>query len=240
MKGYIHSLESFGSVDGPGIRFIVFFQGCPMRCIYCHNVDTRIENKGELKEAEDLIHEALKYKEFWGETGGITVSGGEPLLQLDFLIELFKLGKKNNIHMTLDTSGILFNEKNYEKIDELLKYVDLVLLDIKQINNLKHIKLTKFTNENVINFAKYLSKKRIPVWIRYVLVPGFTDDEKDMRELRNFIDTLDNVEKVEVLPYHSLGEFKWEKMNLKYELKGIEPPTMDKLNKAKEILEKKH
>lgn len=238
LKGKIHSTESFGAADGPGIRFIVFFKGCNMRCKYCHNPDTWYG--GEFKEidADELINTALRYKSYWGENGGITASGGEPLLQIDFLTEFFKKAKQKGIHTTLDTAGQPFNNSPQflEKFDELMKYCDLVMLDIKEMNNTRHKELTGQSNENILQMAKYLSKIDKPMWIRYVLVPDNSDFDEDLTSLNGFLKTLDNVEKVEILPYHTLGVFKWENLGLEYKLKDVLPPSDEKIKNAKEIL----
>ncbi len=241
--GFIHSTDSFGSVDGPGVRFVIFLQGCNMRCRYCHNPDTwelpKVGGCGyKQMTPEALINQALRYKSYWGNEGGITVSGGEPLLQIDFLIELFKLAKANGISAVLDTAGQPFiNEESFlKKLDELMKYTDLVMLDIKHIDSDAHKKLTGHTNENIIEFAKYLNKINKPVWIRHVLVPGISDDEKNLRGIRAFLDTLSNVKKIEILPYHTLGTFKWERLGIEYTLKNINPPTKEAVKHAEMIL----
>lgn len=235
--GKIHSIETFGSVDGPGVRYVIFMQGCKMRCKFCHNADTWMIKDGDT-EAADVFNKAMRYKAYWKNGGGITVSGGEPLLQIDFLIELFKLFKKENIHTTIDTSGAPFSddEDYLKKFDELLNLTDLILLDIKHIDNAEHLKLTGRENTNILALAKYLSKKNKKVWIRHVLVPGINDDEENLYNLRKFIDGLDNVERVEVLPYHSLGAYKWEKLGLDYPLKGVEAPSKEKVEMARKIL----
>ena len=238
IQGNVHLIESFGSVDGPGIRFIIFLKGCPLRCRFCHNPDTWAIAKGEMRTADDLISQALRYKAYWGKKGGITVSGGEPLVQIDFLTELCKKAKENGIHVTIDTSGALFTRKGvfFDKFNELMKYVDLLLLDIKHINSEKHEWLTGKPNEAVLDCAKYLSEINKPVWIRHVLVPGVNDQDEYLTSLRAFIDTLNNVEKVEILPYHTLGLFKWEELGIEYGLPGVEPPTAEQIAHAKEIL----
>lgn len=234
--GKIHSIETLGAVDGPGIRFVVFLQGCPMRCQYCHNPDTWDANAGKDYSVEQLLSEIRKYKHYFGNNGGVTISGGEPLVQIDFVIKLFKVLKAEKIHTCIDTSGVLFNPSNTEKIEELLKYTDLVLLDIKHINSAKHKQLTGFNNENILSFAKFLNTLNKPVWIRYVLVPTLTDDTAALVELRNFLNTLSNVEKIEVLPYHSLGIAKYDKMGISYPLRNIPQPTKHQINKANKIL----
>ena len=234
MKGFIHSFESFGTVDGPGIRFVVFMQGCPLRCAYCHNPDTWEYKQGVAYEPMDVYNQVIKYKNYYGKTGGVTFSGGEPLLQIDFIIECLKLLKKDGIHTAIDTSGITFNSNNLEKFDELIKYVDLFLLDIKHINNDEHLKLTSKENKNVLEFAKYLSDNKKDVWIRHVLLPNI--NEEYLYELREFIDLLDNVKKIEILPYHTMGIPKYRNLGIKYALEGVAPPTKEEVNKAKEIL----
>ena len=232
--GKIHSLESFGAVDGPGIRYVIFMQGCPMRCAYCHNPDTWDMSLGQDMTVEDLMQEVMKYHHYFGATGGVTVTGGEPLVQVDFVTELFKALKEQNIHTCLDTSGILFDRANsvmFDKIKVLLDYTDLVLLDIKHLYEDNHKALTGCSNKNILDFAKFLDEINKPVWIRHVLVPGYTSDEEHLRDLRAFIDTLHNVEKVEVLPYHTMGVSKYKELGITYPLDGV--PTPDK--KLKDI-----
>jgi len=204
----IHSLESFGSVDGPGVRFVIFVQGCHMRCQYCHNPDTWSDKKNQVMTSDELLQKALRYKSYWGKDGGITVSGGEPLLQIDFLIEFFKKCKKEGIHTCIDTAGNPFTREGefFEKFKELMKYTDLLLLDIKEINPKRHKLLTGVQNENILDMARYLSEIHKPIWIRHVLVPTRSDFDEDLHALRAFIDTLSNVEKVEVLPYQEQVE----------------------------------
>ena len=234
IKGKIHSLESFGAADGPGVRFVVFLKGCDMRCKYCHNPDSWASQGGEEWTAEDLIAKVMKYQSYWGKDGGLTVSGGEPLLQIDFLTELFKLAKKEGVHTTIDTSGNPFTREEpfFSKFNELMKYTDLLLLDIKEINPEHHKELTKQDNANILDLAKYLSEIGKPVWIRHVLVPENSDFDEDLDKLGDFIATLGNVERVEVLPYHTLGLFKWENLGIKYQLEGIEPPTDERFENA--------
>ena len=206
--GKIHSIETFGTVDGPGIRFVIFMQGCMLKCKYCQNRDTWNLDAGTKTTTDELISNIQKYKSYIeNSNGGITVSGGEPLLQTDFLIELFTKLKKLNYHTAIDTSGMF--EIN-EKIKKLLSLTDLVLLDIKHINKNKCKELVGFSNEKELEFAKYLSANNIPMWIRQVIVPGITDGKEDLLQLKDFISSLKTVEKVELLPYHSLGKFKWE------------------------------
>lgn len=234
----VHSIESFGAADGPGVRFVVFLQGCNMRCKYCHNPDTWDMDGGEEMTAEEIITKALRYKAYWKNDGGITVSGGEPLLHIDFLIELFKLAKEKNINTVIDTSGSVFsrNEGFIEKFNTLMNNTDLVMLDIKEINPQRHKIVTGRDNSNILDMAKYLSEINKPVWIRHVLVPEYADFDEDLQELSDFIQTLSNVKKVEVLPYHSLGKFKWENLGLTYELDSISPPTQERIENAQKIL----
>lgn len=236
MYGKIHSFESCGTVDGPGIRFVVFMQGCPMRCKYCHNPDTWDFSGGTEYSVEDVVSRAVKYRNYYKNGGGVTVSGGEPLVQAEFVAELFKLLKEKGIRTALDTSGIIFDNATKAKIDAVLENCDLVMLDIKHIDDEEHKKLCGFSNANSLNFAKYLSQKGIKMWIRHVLVPGITDDDAYLKELKKFIDELTTVEKVEVLPYHTMGEVKYRKMGIEYPLKGVLPPDKDRVINAKKIL----
>ena len=238
MYGYIHSTESFGSVDGPGVRFIIFVTGCPLRCQFCHNPDTWKMTDGEKTEVDALVKKALRCKPYWRNGGGITVSGGEPLMQIDFLIELFKQFKKEGVHTTIDTCGALFTREEpfFSKFEELMKYTDLLLVDIKHIDNEKHIELTGRPNENILDMMRYLSDIKKPIWIRHVLVPGMSDKDEYLIRTREFIDTLDNVERVEVLPYHTLGVSKWEQLGYEYKLKDVEPPTEERIINANKLL----
>lgn len=232
--GLVHSFETFTTVDGPGIRFILFLSNCPLRCKYCHNPDTWA-CKGKEYSVDDIVNEILKYKNYY-KNGGVTISGGEPLLQIDFVIEIFKKLKKYNMHTAIDTSGSTFNENQIEKFDELNKYTDLYLLDIKEIDEKKHIELTGKSNKNILEFAQYLSKNNKKVWIRHVIVPTINLDEDDLIKTREFIDTLNNVERVDVLPYHTLGVHKYKELGLKYPLEGVRTPTSEEIKFAKEIL----
>lgn len=235
MNGRIHSTETFGTVDGPGIRFVVFMQGCSLKCKYCHNRDTWNVKAGTSTTVSELVKQILKYKSYIeNSNGGVTVSGGEPLLQTEFVTELFKELKSKNIHTALDTSGSI---PLSDEIKELLKYTDLVLLDIKHIDPEKCVNLTGFTNKNTLEFAKYLSNINLPVWIRQVLIPGYTDDKFDLIKLKNFLSNLNNVEKIELLPYHELGKFKWKELGETYELEGVPVPTQMDIDRAKFILE---
>lgn len=238
LKGYVHSLESFGSVDGPGVRYIIFLTGCAMRCQFCHNPDTWDMKKGTLYTTDELLEKAMKYRSYWKNDGGITVSGGEPLLQIDFLTELFRKAKANGIHTTLDTSGNPFTREEpfFSKFNELMKYTDLVMLDIKHIDDEQHKILTGCTNKNILDLARYLSDIKKPVWIRHVLVPERSDYDEYLIKLDEFIQSLDNVQKVEVLPYHTLGAYKWDELGYEYKLKGIDPPSLERVDNANKLL----
>ncbi len=230
----IHSMESFGTVDGPGIRFVLFLQGCHLKCKYCHNRDTWDIKGGEEKTLEEIIEKIKNYKNYITISGGgVTVTGGEPLLQVKFLIELFKELKKENIHTCIDTSGMV---NITDDIKELLQYTDLVLLDIKHIDDEKCKNLVGVSNKKELEFARYLSDNNIKMWIRQVLVPGYTDDEKDLQKLKEFIGTLKTVEKIQILKYHSMGKYKWEKLGLKYSLEGVRDATAEDEERAKKIL----
>lgn len=236
MIGHIHSTESFGAADGPGVRFIVFMQGCHMRCRYCHNPDTWKIDGGDEVTADEILKRALRFKSYWGKDGGITISGGEPLLQIDFVIELFKKAKELGINTCIDTAGNPFTKEEpfFSKFEELMKYTDLLLLDLKEINPTRHKDLTGFDNSNIIEMAKYLSEINKPVWIRHVLVPEHSDFDEDLDALGDFIDTLSNVDRVEILPYHTLGKFKWENLGIPYTLESISPPSAERIENAKQ------
>lgn len=262
IKGFIHSTESFGAVDGPGIRFVVFLQGCNMRCKYCHNPETwetvgtpsdpdekiadRIRflaAKGieiDVRTAEDVMKQALRYKPYWKNGGGITVSGGEALLQIDFVTELFRLAKERGVNTCLDTSGNPFTREGdfFEKFKILSEYTDLFMLDIKHIDDEEHFQLTGCTNRNILDMAEYLSQSGKDMWIRHVLVPGITTDEDSLKRLADFIDTLKTVRKVEVLPYHRMGIPEYERLGIPYRLKDTEPPTKEQIEIARKILER--
>jgi pyruvate formate lyase activating enzyme len=237
-KGYIHSIESFGSVDGPGIRFLIFLQGCPMRCQFCHNPDSWAVSKQQEMTAEELLDKAERFRSYWGDKGGITVSGGEALLQIDFLLELFTKAHERGINTCLDTSAQPFRRHGewFDKFDALMQVTDTILLDIKHIRDDEHRKLTRCSNQNILDCARYLSDIRKPVWIRHVLVPGITDKDEYLHELADFLSTLQNIERIDVLPYHTLGIFKYEKLGIPYPLDGVEPPTKERIENAKTIL----
>ena len=243
IKGIIHTVESFGSVDGPGVRYIIFLQGCHMRCRYCHNPDTwAMKDKNSYEEAPaESLKKALRYRAYWKDNGGITVSGGEALLQLDYVTELFRLAKAEGVHTTLDTSGNPFTREEpfFSKFNELMKYTDLFLLDIKHIDSEKHKALTHWDNSNILDLARYLSDNGKKMWIRHVLVPGYTDDEGDLEKLRDFVKSLKTVDRFEILPYHTLGVFKWKELGMDYTLEDVAPPTGEQIERANNILETK-
>ena len=238
MDGYVHSTESFGTVDGPGVRFVVFLQGCPMRCKYCHNPDTWQMNTGTVRSAQSLIREYERNKAFYTK-GGITVTGGEALMQIDFVLELFRLAQAKQIHTCLDTSGITYRpgQSPYnDKLDALMAVTDLVLLDIKHIDPLGHRELTGHDNSGILAFAKYLEEKDIPVWIRHVVVPGITDDPVQLSRLGAFLATLNNVKALDVLPYHVLGVSKYKDLNIPYPLADTPAATQQQAKEAKRII----
>ena len=238
VKGYVHSLESFGSVDGPGIRFVAFLQGCRMRCQYCHNPDTWNIGVGTEMTADELLDNAERYRAFWGETGGLTCSGGESLVQIDFLLDLFTKAKARGISTCLDTSGGPFtrDEPWFSKFKELMKVTDISLVDIKHINSAEHKKLTGIGTENILDMIQWMSANGCDMWIRHVLVPERTDYDVYLKQLGDYIKTLNNVQKVEVLPYHTLGVKKYHELGITYPLEGIEPPTADRVKNAEQLL----
>lgn len=238
MLGHIHSIESFGTVDGPGVRMVIFTKGCPMRCQYCHNPDTWNMTGGTDMSVEEIISKYNSKKSFY-RGGGITVSGGEPLLQMEFVTELLKAAKSQGIHTCVDTSGILFNKNNPEKIkefDELIKYTDLFLLDIKHIDDKEHKKLTSHSNKNVLDFTKYLEEKNVPVCIRHVVVPGITFDKEYLFELGKYIGTLKNLKSIDVLAYHDMGKSKYKALGIEYPLESTPPLSKEDALKAKKII----
>ena len=238
MQGRIHSLESFGTVDGPGTRYVVFVQGCPMRCKYCHNPDTWEMNAGTLMDPAEIIDNIERNRTFY-ENGGLTVTGGEPLMQPDFLIELFTLAKEKNIHTCIDSSGIAFKPDNkafVEKMERLMPLTDLVMLDIKHIDPEKHKELTSQPNDGILAFAEYLDQKHVDMWIRHVVVPGITDIDEYLFKLGYFIGQFSNLKALDVLPYHTMGETKYEKLGIPYKLKGVPPMDKDKVIEKKEVI----
>ena len=238
MNGRIHSLETFGTVDGPGIRFVVFVQGCPMRCLYCHNPDTWATTGGTEISVDEILQKYEDNKSFY-KNGGLTVTGGEPLLQIDFLTELFMKAKAQGIHTCIDTSGIVFKPDNkviVDKMDVLMQYTDLVMLDIKHIDPEEHMKLCSQPNDGILAFAEYLSDKGIPTWIRHVVVPDITDNEKYLYQLGLFIGKLKNVKALDVLPYHTMGVVKYENLGFDYPLKGVPAESKEAVIKAKSVI----
>lgn len=232
-KGKIHSFETFGTVDGPGIRFIVFLKGCPLRCKYCHNRDAWSTEGAQLYTSEEVMAEIIKYRNFIdSSSGGVTVSGGEPLIQPEFVKQLFEKCKVEGIHTAIDTSGYV----NVEDVKGVIEYTDLVLLDLKHANAKKHRALTGVENDRIKLFTQYLSDINKPVWIRYVLVPGYSDDEADLLAAYEYLKNFKNIEKIEVLPYHSMGKIKWDKLNVEYPLEGVPAPTNEEVEKANNIL----
>lgn len=238
MVGHIHSIETFGTVDGPGSRFVVFFKGCPMRCLYCHNPDTWDPRGGEEHTAEDLLEQFESLRPFY-TNGGITATGGEPLMQIDFLIDLFEKAKARRINTCLDTSGIIFNRSNEEllaKFDRLMKVTDLIMLDIKHIDPEEHKKLTSQRIDNILDFARYADSKGVTIRIRHVIVPDITFKPEYLKRLGRFMAELKNVKQLEVLPYHDMGKTKYENLGIDYPLKDTKPMTNDDAAKAKEII----
>jgi pyruvate formate-lyase 1-activating enzyme len=234
----VHSMESFGSVDGPGTRFIVFLQGCAMRCLYCHNPDTWAFKKENLMTPEEVLKKAIRYQDYWGKEGGITVSGGDPLLHIDFLLALFRLAKKKGINTCLDTSAQPFSNKEpfYEKFLSLMEVTDTVLLDIKAMDSDLHKKLTGHPNLNILDCGRLLSTLGVNVWIRHVLVPGLTDSKEELLALKQYISTLHNVKKLEILPYHTMGVVKYESLGIPYPLKGVPDARLEEVQRAEKIL----
>jgi len=238
MKGRIHSIESFGTVDGPGVRLVVFVKGCPMRCLYCHNPDTWTMDGAEEAEPEEIIRQYESARGFY-RNGGITVSGGEPLLQMEFLTELFSLAKRKGIHTCIDTCGAVFRPEDpafMEKLNALLDLTDLILLDIKHIDPQEHEKLCAHSNRPILAFARYLSEVGKPVWIRHVVVPGITQDERWLYETGRFIGTLKNVKALDVLPYHDMGKIKYEKLGLEYPLRDTPPLSKEDAVRARQVI----
>lgn len=238
MTGRIHSIESFGTVDGPGVRLVVFLQGCPMRCLYCHNPDTWKMNGGTEMSVEEILAQYEKNQAFY-EKGGITVTGGDPLVQILFVTELFEAAKAHGIHTCLDTSGITFRPDSPESIrqfDRLAAVTDLVLLDIKHIDPDSHISLTGQKLDSVLAFARYLDEKNIPVWIRHVVVPGITYKQDLLYRLGRFVGTLRNVKALDVLPYHDMGKPKYKSLGIPYPLEKVKPLGEDEAQAARQII----
>lgn len=232
-SGRLHSIETFGTVDGPGIRVVLFLQGCPLRCAYCHNRDTWDARGGRLWQVDQLHDFVMRYKPYMDSSGGgVTVTGGEPLLQHGFVTELFKSLKAEGIHTALDTSGYC----DVAQVQPLLDVTDLVLLDIKAVEALLHKRLTGVDNARILAFAKSLAQREIPVWVRHVLVPGLTDSEEELTALRGIVESLGNVQRVELLPYHTMGVYKWNQLGCDYPLEGVPEPTQEQMDRAYQIL----
>lgn len=230
--GRVSSVESLGLLDGPGIRFVIFLQGCKLRCKYCHNPETwELNGKSEIITPEQLIKKVLKFKSYFGEDGGVTFSGGEPLLQPEFLLECLKLCKQNNIHTCIDTAGVGFGD-----YDKILDYVDLVILDIKAVNPEDYKELTgqdiKFFNQ----FLSACQRKKKSLWLRQVIVPNINDDRKNVISLSNFVKQIKNVEKVELLPYKTIGVHKYKELNIPYRLNDVPELSEEKLDELNKIL----
>jgi pyruvate formate lyase activating enzyme len=233
--GHIHSIESFGTVDGPGVRMVVFFKGCPMRCLYCHNPDTWNMSGGTDMTADEILAKYNSARSFY-KTGGLTATGGEPLMQMDFVTELFEHAKKDGIHTCLDTSGVTFNPNNAElvkRFERLIKSTDLVMLDIKHIDNAEHLTLCSQPNTNILSFARWLDEKGVQIWIRHVVVPGITENDDYLYRLGLFIGSLKNVKALDVLPYHNMGEIKYKELGIDYPLKDVEPLSKERAIEAK-------
>ena len=238
MTGYIHSTESFGTVDGPGIRFVIFMQGCPLRCKYCHNPDTWELRQGTEMTSDELLALYQKNKAFYSK-GGITVTGGEPLLQIDFLLELFTKAKELGIHTCIDTSGITYspdNESYNKKLTALMKLTNLVMLDIKHIDSQKHKELTGHFNENILAFAEFIDSMGVEICVRHVVVEGITDSADDLKSLGRFIGKLKHLRYLDVLPYHTMGVNKYRDLGLKYPLEGIQPTSQVKAAECKNLI----
>ncbi len=238
VKGYYQSIESFALVDGPGVRSVLFLTGCPFRCLFCHNPDTWEIDRNVVITPEEALKKLIRFKPYWKDNGGITISGGEPLVQMDFLLEFCRLAKEEGINITIDTAGGPFNrsEDFLKKFDELLSLIDLIMLDVKAVDEDVHLKLTGKTNRNVIDMFHYLDEKNFPIWIRHVLVPTITDDDELLRRTDSFIKSLHNVQRVEVLPYHTLGIHKYSIMGIKYPLEGVPAPSQERIDNANKLL----
>ncbi|MCT4616487.1 MAG: pyruvate formate-lyase-activating protein [Marinifilaceae bacterium] len=229
----VHSFESLGTYDGPGIRLVVFLQGCAFKCLYCANPDTISFKGGTPTSVDEIMRMARNQKPFFGKKGGVTVSGGEPLWQAGELVKLFKQLKEEGFNTCLDSNGNVFNED----VIELMKYTDLVLLDIKHINKDWHKTITGKENATTLKLAKHLKDTGVKVWLRYVLVPGYSDQKEYLEELGEYFKDYDNIEKLEIQPYHKLGVHKYEHLKMKYELEGVPENTEEQLKRAKSILD---
>lgn len=238
--GYINQFESMGNLDGPGTRFVMFLQGCMLRCKYCHNPETfqRLTDKEYEYTVDDVVSKVMKLKSYY-RNGGVTISGGEPLLQMEFVLELVKKLKTNKFHVAIDTSGVPFrldDKKTIAQFDKLIEYVDLFLVDIKHINSKKCQELTNFGNKNTLDFLEYLKQKNKTVWIRYVLVPGITDEKSDLIKTGKLINSMPNIENVDILPYHSMARAKWDKLGLEYQLDKVSDASKKDVNSAYKVM----
>lgn len=238
ITGRIHSAETFGLVDGPGVRYVLFLQGCAMRCQYCHNPETWDTHTGEEQTPQQALKKALRYRPYWKNNGGLTVSGGEPLLQVGFVAELFRLAKAQGVHTALDTAGQPFTleEPFYAQFEALMQHTDLVLLDLKTFYAPEHKALTGRENQNILALAQWLSDHGKAMWVRHVLVPGLTDGEAELREMDDFLRSLKTVRRVEILPYHTLGLPKWQQLGIPYTLEEAVPPTSEEVQRAEDLL----
>lgn len=229
----VHSIESFGTQDGPGIRTVIFLQGCKFKCLYCHNPDTIPMEGGLFYKLEHLLRRVVNMKSYYGKRGGVTVSGGEPLIQSEQLLPLFKALKEEGIHTNIDTNGRVLNAHTKELLDN---YTDLVMLDIKHMDPVWHKKLTGIDNASTFRFAEYRENSGKAMWLRYVLVPGWSDQEEHLHALGQHFKDYKTIERIELLPYHKLGVHKWEEMGWKYELLDVPENTEDQVERASSIL----
>ena len=236
MKGYIHSIETLGLADGPGVRIVVFMQGCPLRCLFCHNPDTWEKNVNHLVDSDEIVNTVRKYRNFIEANGGVTLSGGEPLYQSEFTLDILKKCKKAGFHTALDTSGTGYNK---ELLDEILKYTDLILLDIKALTNSKYKKMTGKSIDEFNYFLDKIQKLDKKIWIRQVIVPNINDTEDYILKLKKYLSKIKNIERIDLLPYHSMGVDKYKKLNMKYRLEGTPNMDKDKLKKLDKLLKAK-
>jgi len=231
--GYVHSFESLGALDGPGLRFVVFLSGCPLRCLYCHNPDTWDMLAGKEMTADEIVKKAMRYQPYFQNSGGITLSGGEPLMQPKFAMEILRKCREVGISTCVDTGGSVLNDD----VKAALAYADLVMLDVKHTDAVKYNTLTGGNIETNKAFLEYCKMLQIPLWVRQVILPGWNDTADDMAYLLRYIEVA-NVQKIELLPYHMLGLHKWEALGLPYKLKEMRPPSKEQMTRLREILEK--
>lgn len=230
----VHSIETFGTHEGPGVRFVLFLQGCKLRCLYCHNPDTQAMTGGTMMSIEEIVEKVEKERVYFGEKGGLTASGGEPILQAEALGALFETLRARGIHTALDTNGALAID---EHIEHLLAHTNLVILDVKHLDDTKHRELTGKSNRNVLAFADYCENKGITMWLRHVLVPGYTDSDEHLNAWGAYFQNYKHVERAEILPYHTLGAYKYKKLGIPYKLEGVKPPTTEQVAHAKMLLQ---